>query len=175
MRIKKLFKTEKEYLDYAWSIINFNEDKIWREEDLPKLQPFFDFSERHRGDSYKMNDEERESFNFYKKCHEEYAEELFEIRDSIKQFEQSELIEFFFLEEIGMNCYDYDEDGNEIDEDGNIMPPWGRESLKLHPDLKEEMMFPLVFVGWIDCGFDRGGNSRVMFSEFVTLKDYDTH
>ena len=28
MRIKKLFQTEKEYLDYAWSFINFDENKI---------------------------------------------------------------------------------------------------------------------------------------------------
>ena len=174
MRIKKLFQTEKEYLDYAWTFINFDKNKIWREEDLPKLKPFFDFTKKHRGDSYKLNDEERESFEYYTKCKKEYADELFEIRDSISNVRMDELIEFFLLEYINMDCYDVDEDGNEIDEDGNIMPPFSRESLKISEDWKDEMTFPLVFVGWIDSGWDRGTkNYRIVFSDFVSLKDYE--
>ena len=174
MRIKKLFKTESEYLDYAWSFINFDENKIWREEDLPKLQPFFDFTENHRGDSYELNTEERESFEYYTKC-KEYADELFEIRDSIDGVRINELIEFFLLQHIDMNCYDTDEDGNDIDEDGNIMPPLSRETLKISEDWKDEMTFPLVFVGMISSSFDRYGDVRMAFSDFVSLKDYDSH
>jgi hypothetical protein len=168
MRIKKLFKTESEYLDYAWSFINFDENKIWREEDLPKLQPFFDFTENHRGDFYELNTEERESFEYYTKC-KEYADELFEIRDSISGVRINELIEFFLLQHIDMNCYD-------ADEDGNIIPPLSRETLKISEARKEEMNFPLVFVGWIDSGWVRGSkNYHIVFSDFVSLKDYDSH
>ena len=175
MRIKKLFKTESEYLDYAWSFINFDKNKIWREEDLPKLKPFFDFTDEHCGESYEFNDEEKESFLYYKKCSKEYANELFEIRDSIDGFSVDELAEFFLMQHIDMNCCDTDEDGNDIDEDGNIIPPLSRETLKISEDWKDEMTFPLVFVGVIDCGFDRLGSVRMAFSDFVSLKDYDSH
>lgn len=173
MRIKKLFKTESEYLDYAWSFLNFVENKIWREEDLPKLKPYFDFEKRHRGESHTLNEEEKESFDYYNKCYKEYAKDLFEIRNSIQGFPQDELAEFFLLEPIEMECYDYDEDGNEIDEDGNIMPPTSRETIKIAEDWKESMTFPLIFVGWIDSGFDRFGSVRMSFSEFVSLKEFD--
>jgi len=172
MRIKKLFKTESEYLDYAWSFLNFDENKIWREEDLPKLQPFFDFEKRHRGESHEFNDEERNSFKHYNKCYEEYAKDLFEIRNSIRGFPQDELVEFFFLEPIETDCWDYDEDGNEIDEQGNIVPPTSRETIKISEDWKDEMIFPLYFVGWIESGQDRYGDVRMAYSEFVSLKEF---
>lgn len=173
MRIKKLFKTESEYLDYAWSFLNFDENKIWREEDLPKLQPYFEMKSERR----KLSENERailiESMNHYVKCKEEYADELFEIKDSIAQFSTDKLAEFFLLEPIEMNCYDYDEDGNEIDRDGNIIPPLSRETIKIAEDWKEEMTFPLYFIGWIDSGWDRNGDVRMAFSEFVTLKEFE--
>jgi hypothetical protein len=176
MRIKKLFKTESEYLDYAWSFLNFDENKIWREEDLPKLQPYFDMS-NNRPDKSKISETEwavlKESMNHYDKCKEEYAGELFEIRDSIAQFSTDKLAEFFFLEPIAMDCYDYDEDGNELDRDGNIMPPLSRETIKIAEDWKEEMTFPLYFVGWIDSSWDRFGNIAMAFSEFVSLKEFE--
>lgn len=173
MRIKKLFKTESEYLDYAWSFLNLDVNKVWREEDLPKLKPFFDFEKRHRGESHALNEEERESFNYYNKCYEEYAKELFLIRDSIHGFPPDQLAEFFLLEPIEMNCYDYDDDGNEIDEDGNIIPPLSRETIKIAENWKEEMTFPLYFVGWIDSSWDRFGDVRMSYSEFVSLKEFE--
>jgi hypothetical protein len=173
MRIKKLFNTEAEYLDYAWSFIDFDENKVWRKEDLPKLKPFFVFEEKHRGNSYKLNKEEKASFEYYRKCHEEYAKYLFEIRDSIRGFPTDQLAEFFLLEPVDMNCWDTDEDGNELDEDGNIMPPLSRETIKVSETLKEEMTFPLYFVGWIDSSWDRFGSVRMTFSEFVSLKEFN--
>lgn len=176
MRIKKLFKTESEFLDYAWSFLNFDENKIWREEDLPKLQPYFDMYD-NRPDKSKLSENEwaalKESMNHYDRCKEEYADELFEIRDSISQFDIDELSEFFFLEPIETDCWDYDEDGNEIDEDGNIMPPTSRETIKISEDWKDEMTFPLYFVGHINCDSDRLGKFRIGYSEFVTLKDFE--
>jgi hypothetical protein len=173
MRIKKLFKTESEYLDYAWSFLNFDENKIWREEDLPKLKPFFDFEKKHRGNSYELNEEEKESFEYYKKCHEEYAKDLFEIRDSIRGFSTEQLVEFFLLEPINMSCYDTDDDGNEIDEYGNIILSLSRETIKISEAWKEDMTFPLYFVGWIDSSWDRYGSVHMAFSEFVNLKEFN--
>lgn len=170
MRIKKLFKTESEYLDYAWSFINFDKNKIWREEDLPKLQPFFDFCD----DPNKKPSLQdcKECLEFYEKCKREYADELFEIRDSIANFRIEELEEFFFLEPIDMNCWDYDKDGNEIDEEGNIIPPISRDTIKINSEFKKEIKFPLYFVGWIDSGFDRSGDFRMAYSEFVCFAEF---
>jgi hypothetical protein len=175
MRIKKLFKTESEYLDYAWRFLDFDENKIWREADLPKLKPYFDFEKMHLSDSYQLNKKEKESFEYYLKCHEEYAKELFEIRNSIQEFPTEQLAEFFLLEPIDMNCYDYDESGNEIDEDGNIIPPLSRETIKISEDWKESMIFPLYFVGWIDSSFDRFGDVRMAYSDFVSLKEFEKY
>jgi len=181
MRIKKLFKTESEFLDYAWSFINFDENKIWREEDLPKLQPYFDMY-NNRPDKSKLSENEwaalKESMNHYDRCKEEYADELFEIRDSIAQFTTYELAEFFLLEPIDDNggwssCSGYDDDGNELDEDDNIIPPTTRESIKISEEWKHEMIFPLYFVGHINCDSDRLGKFRIGYSEFLTLKDFE--
>jgi hypothetical protein len=180
MRIKKLFKTESEYLDYAWSFMSFDENKVWREEDLPKLKPFFDFDKIHHkieteDGSFKKywTPEIDAGYKHYAKCKEEYADELFEIRDSIAQFSTDKLAEFFLLEHIETSCYDTDEDGNDIDEDGNIIPPLSRETIKIAEDWKEEMTFPLYFVGWIDSSWDRFGDVCISLSEFVSLKEFE--
>jgi hypothetical protein len=176
MRIKKLFKTESEYLDYAWSFINFDENKIWHEKDIPKLQFYFDMN-RDRPDISKLSEIEwatlKESVAHYDKCKEEYASELFEIRDSIHGFPTEQLVEFFLLEPIDMNCYDTDDDGNELDEDGNIIPPLSRETIKISEAWKEDMTFPLYFVGWINSSRDRYGSVLMAFSEFVSLKEFN--
>jgi hypothetical protein len=69
--------------------------------------------------------------------------------------------------------YDYDEDGNEIDENGNIIPPLSRETIKIAEDWKEDMTFPLYFVGWIDSSCNRFGGVGMAFSEFVSLKEFE--
>lgn len=177
MTIKKLFNSEKEYLDYVWSFINFDANKIWREEDLPKLQPYFDLSRVEPDKISHLSENEKallkKSMLHYKKCSEEYADELFEIRDIINQFDIHELADFFFLEEIVMDCYDIDEDGNDIDEEGNIMPPLSRETIKISEVCKEKMTFPFYFVGYIVSDFDRYDKIRIAFSEFVSLKDFE--
>lgn len=165
MQIKKLFLNEREYLDYAWSIINFDSQRIWREEDLPRLRPYFDYCNHDRSD--KVSKDVKDSAIFYKKCYEEYAKNLLDIRDSIMGFSREELFEFFFLEAPVTDCYE-DKDGNEVDENGEIIPPISREILKISDAYKQEMVFPLTFVGWIESDRDRFGKSRVSFSEFVT-------
>jgi hypothetical protein len=160
--------------------MSFDKNKIWREEDEKIMQPFFDFDKiRHKIEtedgSFKKywTPEIDAGYKHYQKCEQEYADALFEIRDSIHGFSPDQLAEFFLLEPIEMNCYDYDEDGNDIDEDGNIIPPLSRETIKIAEDWKEEMTFPLYFVGWIDSGFDRLGSVRMSFSDFVSLKEFE--
>jgi hypothetical protein len=167
MNIKKLFQNEQEYLDYAWRFVNPNRNVIWRETDLPLLEIFF----KARRD-IPWTDVEKVAYDHYLKCKEEYADEMFEIRDACMQFEINELTDFFFLENVDVECWDYDEDGNEIDEDGNIMQPISRESLKINKDFEEEFVFPLVFVGTIQSDYDRLGSIRLSISNFVSAIDF---
>jgi hypothetical protein len=174
MRIKKLFKTESDYLDYVWTFLSFDESKIWRDEDLSKLEPYFNLD---RSDKNDMSDSEwtilRESMKHYEKCLKDYADALFEIRDSINGFMVEKLTEFFLLEDIDQDCEGYDDQGNEIDENGDIIPPLSRETIKIAEEWKDEMVFPLYFVGCIDSGFDRLGDACFAYSEFVSLKEFN--
>lgn len=118
MTIKELIKDEAAHLDYVWSLMD--RPDIWKEEDLPKLEPFFQY---WNGDRKRpMTLEESESCDFYDKCNKEYSDRRSEINSALSSFEMEEIAEFFGLEEIETSCYDYDEDGNDIDEDGNIIP-----------------------------------------------------
>ena len=150
MRIKKLFTAEQAYIDYAWSFINLG-SQIWRDEDLPKLKPFFDIS-KSTTRFEPWSDEAKTSFDFYQKCLQEYAGDLFDIRDAIKQFSSYELLEFF---QIQLS-----------DPDGFLQ----LQNLKILDSAN--ISFPFVFVGWIECGFDRTGKLKICFSEFVTEKDF---
>jgi hypothetical protein len=54
-----------------------------------------------------------------------------------------------------------------------MIPPLSRETIKIAEDWKEEMTFPLYFVGSIDSSWDRFGNVAMAFSEFVSLKEFE--
>ena len=65
----KLLLSEKDRWEYFWSYFNIDKSEVWRKEDLPKLQPFFNYSSTvQNNDSWrKMNEEECISFDYYKK------------------------------------------------------------------------------------------------------------
>lgn len=165
MRIKRRFTTENEYLDFAWKFLNFDPNNIWREEDKPLLAPYFDIGVKKTKSRAWTKEEMSQSAAHYAKCISEYAGELFEIRDAIRSFDREEIHDFFFLEIPDMNCFDVDDEGNELDEDGNVMPAFCRENLKINAEYG--ITFPMTFVGWIDSGFFRGSSDKVMFNEFV--------
>lgn len=167
MNIKRRFDTKEEYLDFVWNLINFDPDNIWKEEDLPKLQPFFDAQNKY-GQNIIWDEKVKEGYEHYIKCRE-YADELFEIRDSLQYIPNERLIEALNLKPINCDCWDYDEDGNEIDEDGNIMPAFTKESLEFE-DLVEPMEFPLVFILWAESsGPFSHTKDCVLFSQYVNL------
>lgn len=166
MTIKKLFKTESEFLDYAWSFISFDENEIWREEDLTILQPFFDYRDGL------MSPEVKRGFDLWIKRRDEYADELFNIRDALSNHDRYDLYNFFFLKEPRKDCWDYNENGEDIDEEGNVLEnDETRENLKFISDI--DIQFPLIFIGWVDSGFTRAGEEKVMFSDWVSLDDFE--
>jgi len=174
MRIKKILRNKEELFDFAWEFINIDNKEVWKPEDKKIIQPFFDYSNYSNGrPERKMNEAECAAFDHYTKCREEYADRAFEIRDAVKQIDPETLYSFFLLEPPIMECWDFDENGNDIDEQGNIIPPESREGLRLIEDLVEEVSFPLCLVGVLISDSDRLGNIAMCFSQIVTLKDFE--
>jgi|688.fasta_scaffold45535_6 hypothetical protein len=171
MIIKKLFRNKEEYLDYAWLLINPDREKIWKEEDLPLLEPFFKATSGGKRD-FEWTDEIKESFDHYTKCRTEYADDRTEMRDDLCNFDTNDLHAFFFLQPFDESCCDIDDQGNEIDENGNILPPFARESLSINKEYEETMRFPLFFTGTIGNSWTRDGNINYCQSEFVSLSEF---
>jgi hypothetical protein len=172
MRIKQLINSEQELIDYAWRFISWKiEDKqVWKDEDLPILQPFFE--RQAKGGDYKFTEEEGRGFDRWQLARKEYADEEFEIRDACQQIDIGNLCDAFFLKQLDMECWDYNDNGDEIDEQGNIVPPLSKNSLEIDEDWKKELTFPLVMVGSISSDFDRMGPVAILSIDFVELKDF---
>lgn len=155
MRIKKLFNNESEFLDFAWKFIRPDKNKIWRDEDLPLLKPYFDFSNGINP----WTEEVEKSFEHYKKCKEEYNNELVEIKDSCSYIDEYNLFNVFFLH------YPF---YNETEEEIIIT----RNDLKISEEYKEEIIFPMIFIAFILSDWDRNGNYSIAISDFVSVKDF---
>lgn len=125
---------------------------LWKEEDLPKLQEFFRYSdlppEKRRELPFP-----KESFEFYKKCDEEYANANAELRDSLRYVEEHVLIRAFGFEQR----YSDNEDSDEM----------------VIVDEMEPLNYPVIAVVWFDSSWDRGGNSSVACVDYVEKKEFD--
>lgn len=156
MEIHKKINSKKEYIEYfQYLIAKKNSTQIWRDEDLPLLQPFFDASIYKEKNSW--SEEVKLSFDHYQKCREEYANELFDIRDSLDQIDECSLADAF-----GFNIVEIDED------DDGLVPIIEYEYV-----LDTNHEYPLIITGYIDSGYDRMGKSSVCIIRFVYLKDFD--
>jgi hypothetical protein len=120
---------------------------VWREEDRPILETFFNWS---ISKNYPMPEDVKPSFDHWIKCREEYANDLFDIRDSLIHVDEYSLAEAFGFEPI-------ESEDNEIE----------------HYELQTNHTYPLIITGFIDSGWDRGGNSSVCIVRFVYLKDFE--
>lgn len=87
--LRKLYLKFRPYCSNA----GFTEPPLWNEEDLPKLQPFFDYSDLPLYTRGRMSDEVAESFEFYKKCEADYASARVEMRDSLQKFTRFDIAE----------------------------------------------------------------------------------
>lgn len=158
-----LLLSEADRWKLAYSYLKFKcgDDSIWREEDLPKLQPFFKYSDKCHGNGNfrAMTQDEKDSFDYYIKCEREYNNELTEKRDSVYYISEYTLIEAFGYEIPS----DEDENGNKI-------------FIKIDEDtpLKStvNITYPCVCVSWIASGYDRLGSSSICAIDYVELKDF---
>ena len=156
-----LLLSEADRWKLAYSYLRFKcgDDSIWREEDLPKLQPFFKYSDKCHGNFRAMTQDEKDSFYYYEKCRKEYNDELTEKRDSVLYIDENTLIKSFGYELPS----DEDENGDEIDIEIDADTP-----LKSAIDLT----YPCVCVNWLESGYDRYSSTGICAIDYVELKDF---
>ncbi len=95
-----------------------------------------------------------------------------EIRDSLANIDTC-MVEECFGVVIKHDCWDEDEDGNALDEEGNIMPDDSSSPEALvFEDWVKELTYPFLIVYWFASGFDRIGKNSVCVVDFVELKDF---
>jgi len=68
-------------------------------------------------------------------------------------------------------CWDVNEKGEEIDEDGNVIPEDTAETVKIE-DWVSELQFPVVAVYWLEKEYDRHGDVTIVAVEFVSLNEF---
>jgi len=161
MKIKKLINSEKEYIEFV--VNEFLKPcvergtSLWREEDLPTLEPFFKFSYRPRNER-PMTDEEEKSYEHYKKCWEEYASDMADKESTLRGFEVDELAHYFL-------CF-FNESASEGDD-------WDLSKVEYDHEQYKAIEFPCVAVVAVDSSFDRVGDTKSFFLEFVEKSMFD--
>jgi hypothetical protein len=103
----------------------------------------------------------------------EYRQFVFQILEDNIIGDEGALEDIFGVIKIH-ECWDTDENGNEIDEDGNILPDDSSSPEKLvFQDWVKNISFPFVIVSWIDVDYGRGKKNSILAVEFVELKDFE--
>jgi len=68
-------------------------------------------------------------------------------------------------------CWDYNENGEEIDEQGNIVPELTPQTLPLEDHIKQ-LQFPVVIVEFMAKEWDRMGDYQIVLIDFVSITDF---
>lgn len=174
---KVLFNSKEEHWAWVWKNYislygkineegHWEEASIWEEEDLPKLQPFFEWNDERKGAPGSMPPEVRESFDFYMTKHLAAGEKKYR-KDVCGEVEQDRLLEILGFMPIEEECEE--EDGVEYLHN----PAYSADSvLELNEDY--EISYPCVMVYYIDTSWDRaGGQVTMTFVDFVSLKEFN--
>ena len=143
-------------------------DYLKKDEDLPILEPFFRFQNRLGCNNASMNNQEKQSFEHYKKCLKEYAEEEFILQRSVKQFDTDSILQAFGYQ----HDYDYEDkftDEEDYKECVNELSETTKPSTNLFPELE----YPLIAVVWIESDHDRSGPCGICCVDFIEKKEFD--
>ena len=73
---------------------------------------------------------------------------------------------------ISYDCWDTNDNGEDINEDGSVIPELTPENMELE-DWVNELSFPAFAVYWIEDMDDRMGHAMVIAVDFVCLKDFN--
>lgn len=69
------------------------------------------------------------------------------------------------------DCYDYNDNDEPIDENGNVMPEDTAETIQIAHFISK-LVFPVMAVYWIANEWDRGGDVKIVAVEFVELREF---
>jgi hypothetical protein len=169
MKIKKLISSPEEHQAFAWSILCWrvtNLESVWAKEDEALVAPYVKYINNR--EKRVMTSVEKEAMDHFELCKKTYVNYLQEIKDSTSDYEPDQLCEFLFVQDIKYSdsCYDEDDDGNPLDENGNIIPEKNVNDVCPLPDIS----YPFIFVGEI--GYSDVTDERVLTSDKVELKDF---
>jgi hypothetical protein len=163
-----LLKNEDERWALCWQYLQwkYSDGEVWRKEDVPLLESYFNWGNTLHDNKRMMTDEERKSFEHYKKCCKLYADHLSEIRDSVKHFDEDAILGSFGYQ----HGYDIEDKFDESDE----KECYNNLSLNNKPtkDLLS-LTYPIIAVVWIDSSFDRMGDTGVCCVDFVEKKEFE--
>lgn len=73
---------------------------------------------------------------------------------------------------IDYSCWDVNENGEEINEDGSVIPDLTPENMELK-DWVNKLTFPVVAVYWIENMDDRMGDTMIIAVDFVSIEDFN--
>jgi len=100
----------------------------------------------------------------------EYLEHCFPICDREKAY----VINNAYGLILTMDCHDYDDNNNMLDEEGNIIPPDSVDNVKVE-EWVDELTYPLMLLEWINDDYDRLGDYRIICVETVCLKEFENN
>jgi hypothetical protein len=167
---KTLFKNKEEHWAWVWdNYIRYYrrydketgllvEESIWGD-DLPKLEPFFDWQKENAG-KYRndMPPEVKESFDYYYEIREKgWANK--ERYDVTGKIEISYMVEMFGFSRM-------DDEGDD-DELYNIY------SKEVVPPVHESIKYPCVMLSYLETSWDRMGDATITAVDFVYLEDFE--
>jgi hypothetical protein len=99
---------------------------------------------------------------------EEYRQHCFPICQEQQSLTFDEAYGLIFIRQ----CYTVDEEGNELDEEGNIIPPDTPENVGL-ADWVKELQYPIILVEWVEKIYNRkSGIYTIVCVEPVSIHEF---
>ena len=74
--------------------------------------------------------------------------------------------------DINYDCWDTNDNGEDINEDGSVIPKLTPENMQLENWINE-LVFPVVAVYWIEKFDDRLGGVNITAVEFVSIDEFE--
>ena len=74
--------------------------------------------------------------------------------------------------DINYDCWDTNDNGENINEDGSVIPKLTPENMQLENWINE-LVFPVVAVYWIEKFDDRLGGVNITAVEFVSIDEFE--
>jgi len=171
---KKLIRNEQEYREYVFSLLNVDKININEGFDEEKIDLGYSICCKLQDEDYKPTDDEWKAVHYYIDLrHDDEYRKRCEFVDKMDGIDLN-YVEDAFGVKIQHDCWDTDENGNDIDEDGNILPDDSSSPDKLvFEDWVNDLIYPLVVVSWIEAVYDRVGKSTICAVEFVEMEDFE--